>query len=244
MNVITVVILVFSLLGAVDWLIGNKIGVGKEFEKAFSLFCPMALSMLGMIVIAPAVGAWLAPVFEGVYNLFGIDPSVIPASLLANDMGGMSIAQSICVSDVIGSYNAFVVSSMMGCAISFTLPFSLGLVKKAQYNELFLGILCGIGTVPIGYGDGVPRRFREAVGRVCVRCKSGVFFAPVAGNICMDQMMLDLTGTPAEVGDQTEPLGDIPTTAAALDTIPYEILTSIKQRVPRIKKRPPQDSGR
>ncbi|MBR2010363.1 MAG: alanine racemase [Clostridia bacterium] len=101
-----------------------------------------------------------------------------------------------------------------------------------------------LGTVSIGYGDGIARRFREAVGRVCVRCKSGVFFAPVAGNICMDQMMLDLTGIPAEAGDQTEPLGDIPTTAAALDTIPYEILTSIKQRVPRIKKCPPQDSGR
>ena len=150
MNGITVVILAFSLLGALDWLIGNKIGVGKEFEKAFSLFCPMALSMLGMIVIAPAIGVWLAPVFEGIYHVFGIDPSVIPASLLANDMGGMSIAQSICVSDEIGAYNAFVVSSMMGCTISFTLPFSLGLVKKEQYSELFLGILCGIGTVPIG----------------------------------------------------------------------------------------------
>ena len=150
MNGITVVILAFSLLGALDWLIGNKIGVGKEFEKAFSLFCPMALSMLGMIVIAPAIGVWLAPAFEGIYHVFGIDPSVIPASLLANDMGGMSIAQSICVSDEIGAYNAFVVSSMMGCTISFTLPFSLGLVKKEQYSELFLGILCGIGTVPIG----------------------------------------------------------------------------------------------
>ena len=43
-------ILCFSILGAFDWLIGNKIGVGKEFERAFSLFAPMALSMLGMIV--------------------------------------------------------------------------------------------------------------------------------------------------------------------------------------------------
>ena len=84
----------------------------------------MALSMLGMIVIAPAIGVWLAPIFEGIYNVFGIDPSVIPASLLANDMGGMSIAQSVCVSDAIGGYNAFVVSSMMGCTISFTLPCS------------------------------------------------------------------------------------------------------------------------
>lgn len=150
MSVITVVILTFAVLGAIDWLIGNKIGMGKEFEKAFSLFCPMALSMLGMIVIAPAIGVWLSPLFDGFYRICRIDPSIIPASLLANDMGGMTLAQSIGLSESIADYNAFVVSSMMGCMISFTLPFSLGLVKKEQYSELFLGILCGIATIPIG----------------------------------------------------------------------------------------------
>lgn len=150
MNVLTTVILIFSVFGAIDWLIGNKIGVGKEFERAFSLFAPMALSMLGMIVLAPAIGVWLTPIFEGFYNVFKIDPSIIPASLLANDMGGMTLAQSVCKSEQVGNYNAFVVSSMMGCLISFTLPFSLGLVKKEQHNELFVGILCGIATIPVG----------------------------------------------------------------------------------------------
>ena len=49
-NAITIVVLIFSFVGAADWLLGIKIGMGKEFEKAFSLFCPMVLSMLGMIV--------------------------------------------------------------------------------------------------------------------------------------------------------------------------------------------------
>ena len=150
MSILTIIILIFSLLGAIDWLIGNKIGIGREFERAFALFAPMALSMLGMIVIAPALGVWLTPIFEGFYNIFKIDPSIIPASLLANDMGGMTVAQSICKSTEIGNYNAFVVSSMMGCLISFTLPFSLGMVKKDQHNELFVGILCGIATIPVG----------------------------------------------------------------------------------------------
>ena len=150
MSALTIIILAFSLLGALDFILGNKIGVGKEFEKAFSLFCPMALAMLGMLVLAPAVGAWLTPAFEGFYNLFGIDPSIIPASLFANDMGGMSLAQAVCKDDSIGGYNAFIVSSMMGCVISFTIPFSLGIVKKEQQKELFFGLLCGIITIPIG----------------------------------------------------------------------------------------------
>ncbi len=150
MSPITITILLFSLFGAVDYLIGNKIGVGREFEKAFTLFAPMALSMLGMIVIAPAIGAWLSPVFEGFYNAFGIDPSIIPASLFANDMGGAPLAQSICKSLDVGNYNAFVTSSMMGCVISFTIPFSLGMVKQEQHKELFFGLLSGIATIPVG----------------------------------------------------------------------------------------------
>lgn len=150
MSAITVVVLTFSVIGAADYLLGNKFGVGKEFEKAFSLFCPMALSMLGMIVIAPAIGVWLTPAFEGFYKIFGLDPSIIPASLLANDMGGMPLAQAVCKSEDIGNYNAFVVSSMMGCVISFTIPFSLGMVKQNQHKELFFGILCGIITIPVG----------------------------------------------------------------------------------------------
>ena len=69
MNPITVVVLLFSVIGAVDYLFGNKIGVGREFENAFALFRSMVLSMLGMIVIAPAIGVWLTPAFESFYKL-------------------------------------------------------------------------------------------------------------------------------------------------------------------------------
>lgn len=150
MNAITIVVLIFSVIGAIDFLIGNKIGMGNEFSKAFSLFCPMALSMLGMIIIAPAVGVWLTPAFEAFYSFFKLDPSIIPASLFANDMGGMALASEICKTQGVGNYNAFVVSSMMGCVVSFTIPFSLGVVKQEQHKELFFGLLCGIVTIPIG----------------------------------------------------------------------------------------------
>lgn len=150
MNAITVIVLIFSGLGAIDHLLGNRFGIGGEFKRAFSLFCPMALSMLGMLVIAPAVGVWLQPVFDGFYAVFKLDPSIIPASLLANDMGGMTVAQSVCVSEQVGGFNAFVISSMMGCLISFTIPFSLGFVNKEQYSDLFFGVLCGVTTIPVG----------------------------------------------------------------------------------------------
>ena len=150
MSVLTIIILIFSVLGAVDKLLGNKFGIGEEFEKGFKLFVPMAFSMLGILVVAPAIGVWLSPFFGWFYSVFKIDPSIIPASLFANDMGGMTLAESICKDENIGNFNAFVVSSMMGCVVSFTIPFSISVVKKEQHKEMFFGILCGIITIPIG----------------------------------------------------------------------------------------------
>jgi len=211
MNVITIVVLVFSIFGAADYVAGNKIGVGKEFEKAFSLFCPMALTMLGMIVIAPAIGVWLTPFFEWFYKTFSIDPSIIPASLFANDMGGMPLARAICKAEDIGNYNAFIISSMMGAVISYTVPFSLGVVQKNQHNELFFGLLCGIVTIPVGsFAAGLILKIGPLVllknllpliilavvvgmalvfvPRICIKCFSifGVFMksAAIIGLIC------------------------------------------------------------
>ena len=150
MSFITVVILIFSVIGAIDNLLGNKLGMGEEFEKAFMLFCPMVLSMLGILVISPALGVWCTPAFTWFFEHFGIDPSIIPASLFANDMGGMTLARAVCKTQEIGSYNAFIVSSMMGCVVSFTIPFSFGIVKKDQQRELLFGLLCGIITIPSG----------------------------------------------------------------------------------------------
>ena len=150
MNALTVIILIFCILGALDKLLGNKFGLGDEFEKGYKLFAPMVFSMLGMLVLAPAVGVWLTPFFDWFYAVFRIDPSILPASLFANDMGGMTLASAVCRSEALGNFNGFVVSSMMGCVVSFTIPFAIGVVKKEQHRELFFGILCGITTVPVG----------------------------------------------------------------------------------------------
>ena len=150
MNYLTVIILIFSVLGALDRILGNRFGIGKEFEKAFMLLGTMALSMIGMIVISPLIADVMKPVSEIFVNIFHVDPSIIPASLFANDMGGATLAVEMAVNEKIGLYNALVVSSMMGCTISFTIPFSLGVVDKRHHNELLFGLLCGIVTVPSG----------------------------------------------------------------------------------------------
>ena len=90
-----------------------------------------------------------------------------------------------------------------------------------------------IATIPIGYADGFDRRFSNYGGEVLVRGKR----CPVVGNVCMDQAMIDVTGTDAQPGDYAIVFGDqlpIQELADKLQTIPYEVLTSISRRVQRV----------
>ena len=90
-----------------------------------------------------------------------------------------------------------------------------------------------IAVIPIGYADGFDRRFSNYGGEVLVRGKR----CPVVGNVCMDQAMIDITGTDAQPGDYAIVFGDqlpLQELADKLQTIPYEVLTSISRRVQRV----------
>lgn len=150
MNVVSIIMLVFALLGALDRIFGNRFGIGKEFEKGFLLVGPLALSVIGMVVLSPALANLLAPFSAFVYDTFKIDPSIIPASLFANDMGGASLATQLARDTKVGSFNALVVSSMMGATVCFSIPLALTCVKKEKHKPLFMGLLCGIVTIPVG----------------------------------------------------------------------------------------------
>lgn len=150
MAVLIILVLIFSTLAAVDYVIGNKLGIGAEFERAFKLYSAMALSMIGMIVLAPMMADMLTPVLNFMSGTLHIDPSILPAMLLANDMGGAPLSVQVATDPAVGMFNGLVVSSMFGCTVSFTIPFALGLVAKENYRELCFGLLCGIVTIPVG----------------------------------------------------------------------------------------------
>ncbi len=89
-----------------------------------------------------------------------------------------------------------------------------------------------IATIPIGYADGINRHLGNGNMKVLVnghRC-------PTIGNVCMDACMIDVTDVDCSVGDRVEIFGDnipVDELAKTLDTIPYEVLTSVSSRVKR-----------
>ena len=92
-----------------------------------------------------------------------------------------------------------------------------------------------IATLPVGYADGFIRAYSGAY--VTVNTKSGGVRVPVIGRICMDQCMIDITGTDAELLDEVTLFGnspkDLSDLAAHAKTIDYEVLCLVSARVVR-----------
>ncbi len=90
-----------------------------------------------------------------------------------------------------------------------------------------------IATVRIGYADGYPRSLSNGIGKMWVNKN----LVPVIGSVCMDMTMLDITGVDAKEGDDVIVFGEklsVAELAEWANTIPYEILTGISQRVKRV----------
>ncbi|KRD11097.1 alanine racemase [Flavobacterium sp. Root901] len=90
-----------------------------------------------------------------------------------------------------------------------------------------------IATIPIGYADGISRLWGNQVGFVTIKNQK----AYIVGSVCMDMLMVDVSHIDCKEGDSVIIFGESPTViemAEALKTIPYEIMTSISQRVKRV----------
>lgn len=90
-----------------------------------------------------------------------------------------------------------------------------------------------IAIIPMGYADGIDRKLGNGNGSAFIHGKK----VPIIGNICMDMLMIDVTGLEVKVGDSVEIFGEnisVTEMAEKAGTIPYEILTGISQRVKRV----------
>lgn len=91
-----------------------------------------------------------------------------------------------------------------------------------------------IAVIPLGYADGFPRALSNGVGGVWINAR----WCPTVGKVCMDMTMVDVTDVP-EVEEGSEVIifnsvESLEKMASALNTIPYEVMSGISQRVHRV----------
>ncbi|MDO6595787.1 alanine racemase [Oceanihabitans sp. 2_MG-2023] len=121
-----------------------------------------------------------------------------------------------------------------------TIISQIHIIKKGEslgYNRAFTANkTTKTATLPIGHADGIGRQYGNKIGFVTINNKK----APIVGNVCMDMIMVDITNIDCKEGDEVIVFGGI-TTAETLaketNSISYELLTAISQRVKRVFRR-------
>lgn len=149
-EIIVYIMVVFAVLGAIDRIIGNKFGLGEKFEEGILAIGSLAISMVGIIALAPVLADILKPVIVPVFSFLGADPAMFAGTILANDMGGAPLAQALAETKEAGLFGGLIVGAMLGPTIVFTIPVGLGIIREEDRKFLATGVLAGVITIPIG----------------------------------------------------------------------------------------------
>lgn len=149
-EILIAVMAAFAVLGALDRIIGNRFGIGKEFEEGILAMGSLAMAMIGVITLAPVLAAVLKPVVVPVFNFLGADAAMFAGSILACDMGGGALAQEMTTDADAALLGGVLTGSMLGATIVFTIPVAMGILEEEDRPAMAKGILCGIVTIPLG----------------------------------------------------------------------------------------------
>ncbi len=152
-QILMTIMAIGAIVGGIDRIFGNKLGYGEKFEEGFHLLGPMALSMTGMICLAPALADILGRAVIPFYQAMGADPSMF-GSVLAIDMGGYQLAKELAVDSRIGSYAGIVASAIFGCTLVFTIPVGMGMIRQEDRQFFARGIMLGLAAMPAGLFPG------------------------------------------------------------------------------------------
>jgi len=148
-RILMIIMATGAIVGGIDRIAGNKLGYGKKFEEGFMFLGPTALSMAGMICLAPVLAKILGAAVVPVYRAIGVDPGMF-GSFLAIDMGGYQLACALAEDSVTGNYAGIVVAAVFGCTVVFTIPVGMGMIDKWDRNLFARGIMLGFTAMPAG----------------------------------------------------------------------------------------------
>ena len=149
-EILIAVMAVFAGLGAVDRILGNKFGIGKQFEEGIMAMGSLAMAMIGVITLSPVLAAVLKPVIVPVFSFLGADAAMFAGSILACDMGGGALAAQLTENENAALLGGVITGSMLGATVVFTIPVAMGILEEEDRSHMAKGILCGIVTIPVG----------------------------------------------------------------------------------------------
>lgn len=150
MNIFIAIMLIFALIGFIDKMFHFKWGLSETFDKGLSTMGSLSVSIIGIYCIGMTFVQNNIEILSKLNNILFFDTSVLIGSLLAPDMGGYPIVSQI--SNDIGMivFSGVLLSSTLGCTISFQLPIFLSFLEDKEIGNLMKGFIVGIIMIPVG----------------------------------------------------------------------------------------------
>lgn len=148
-TVIVYIIMACAVVGAIAAIKNADEGLGKQFMDGIHttghIFVPAAGVMASIPFLTIVIEKWISPMFKAI----GADPAIAATAILASDMGGYQLAQTLA-----GSYEAWIMAMiigfMCGATIVFSIPMGLAMLDRRDHKYMALGIMSGILSIPIG----------------------------------------------------------------------------------------------
>lgn len=138
-----------ALIGGLDRVAGNHLRLGERFDEGFRSLGALGLGMVGMLCLAPVLAGLLRPILSPLLAMLHVDPAFIGA-LIANDMGGYSLAMELSHSPEAGHFFGALVASMLGATLVFTIPVGLSILEEQDKRHFARGLVIGLIAIPIG----------------------------------------------------------------------------------------------
>lgn len=141
---------IFFVIGGIDYILGSPMKLGGKFEEGIKTMGALALGMIGIYSLAPIISNFLSAVIVPLCRMINLDPSVLPSTLLAVDMGGYQVASKLALTREMGMFSGIIIASALGAAISFTIPVAIGMIDKEDEKYFSKGVMIGITAIPAG----------------------------------------------------------------------------------------------
>ncbi|QZY29779.1 ethanolamine utilization protein EutH [Nocardioides coralli] len=148
-DVVLYVIMAFVVIGAIAAIRDDKKGMGAEFINGLYSIGPIFLPVAGIMASIPYLSKLVEVVVAPVWSAAGADPALAATTLIASDMGGYQLAESVSGSDA-AWIMALITGFMAGATIVFSIPVGLAMLDKKDHKYMALGIMSGILAIPIG----------------------------------------------------------------------------------------------
>lgn len=150
-TVIMCLMMVFTIIGGIDKVRGNRRGYGEKFDEAFAALKPLALTMVGVITFVPILKLLLEPLVVPLYTVFGASPAMFAGTIFPVDSGAYPLALQLAGGDTaIANFSSIVLGSTLGCLFIGTIPICLSCLDKKYYNYVSMAVLLSVITMPIG----------------------------------------------------------------------------------------------